>query len=200
MGERMAETISALPDHALQSRGPVSSAFVARGCSTLREAAAYLEALPYGRNVDPSNEYCVLDEGRGTCSTKHALLARLLAEEGVAGVDLYIGIYEMNEANTPGVGAVLARYGLTSIPEAHCYLRSRASRIDVTRLDFHGQAEIQGFLFEEVIRPDQVGDYKRAVHRRVLAEVAGRPPYRDFDADTLWVIREECIHALSSDA
>jgi hypothetical protein len=33
-----------------------------------------------------------------------------------------LGIYEMHERNTPGVGAVLEREGLSGIPEAHCYL------------------------------------------------------------------------------
>jgi hypothetical protein len=39
----------------------------------------------------------------------------------------------MHEHNTPGVGEVLARYGLLSLPEAHCYLMYNGMRIDVTR-------------------------------------------------------------------
>jgi len=38
-----------------------------------------VRALPYGRNGDRSADG-VLAEGRGTCSTKHALLHRLVAE------------------------------------------------------------------------------------------------------------------------
>jgi hypothetical protein len=167
---------------------------------TLREAAAYLWTLPYGRNTNPSDPLCVLEEGRGTCSSKHALLARLLAEEGVSGIELYLGIYEMSEANTAGVGRVLARYGLESIPEAHCYLRKGRQRIDVTRPVRPGQATIEPFLFEQAITPDQVGEYKRNVHRRVLGELAGKGAYHQFTPEALWLIREECIAAISDEA
>jgi len=53
-------------------------------------------------------------EGRGTCTTKHALLAELATEQRLP-VALVLGIYLMNERNTPSVGSVLARHGLTEI-------------------------------------------------------------------------------------
>ena len=62
----------------------------------------------------------VLTEGCGTCSSKHALLAGLAAAQRLP-VALMLGIYLMNERNTPGIGPVLARYGLAEIPEAHCF-------------------------------------------------------------------------------
>jgi hypothetical protein len=42
-------------------------------------------------------------EGRGTCSTKHALLAELATEQRLP-VALVLGIYLMNERNTPSGG------------------------------------------------------------------------------------------------
>ena len=60
-------------------------------------------------------------EGRGTCSTKHALLADL-ARENRRHVALVLGIYEMDEDNTQEIGTVLDRNGLPCVPEAHCYL------------------------------------------------------------------------------
>jgi hypothetical protein len=41
-----------------------------------------------------------------------------LAIEQNLDIVLVLGIYEMSEQNTPGVGAVLAKYGLTMLPEA----------------------------------------------------------------------------------
>src|SRR5204862_2107860 len=111
----------ALPDVPIAASGPVSTAFRARALSTLRTAARYVRDLPYGRVSDRARPVLVLEERRGTCTTKHALLAILAAEQGV-DLALTVGIYEMNEANTPGVGAVLAAHGLATIPEAHCYL------------------------------------------------------------------------------
>ena len=39
-----------------------------------------------------------------------------------------LGIYEMSDRNTPGVGRVLTAHGLSYIPEAHCYLRCQGER------------------------------------------------------------------------
>jgi len=63
---------------------------------------------------------------RFTCTTKHALLAALAREQHI-NAQLVLGIYEMSERNTPGVGHVLSRYGLSYIPEAHCHLRYKVS-------------------------------------------------------------------------
>jgi hypothetical protein len=100
-----------------------------------------------------------LREGKGTCSTKHALLA-VLAHEQDLPVVLTLGIYVMHERNTPGVGAVLTRYGLASLPEAHCYLTYAGRRIDITRSGVESTEPMTQVLYEAPIRPEQIGDYK----------------------------------------
>ena len=67
----------ALPEAMLQSARPISSVFMDRGIDNFRAAGRYLHHLPYGRNTDRADFRLVLTEGRGTCSTKHALLAEL---------------------------------------------------------------------------------------------------------------------------
>ena len=112
---------------------------------------------------------------------------------------LTLGIYEMHERNTPGVGAVLARYDLASVPEAHCYLTYEGARIDVTRSGAGPSEPIARFLHEEAIVPEQIGEYKVALHRRFIltwvgdhaAAVGGR------SCEEVWRIREECIAALA---
>jgi hypothetical protein len=137
----------------------------------------------------------VLDEGRGTCTTKHALLADLAREQDIP-VQLVLAIYEMSDRNTPGVGRVLARHGLPAIPEAHCFLRYHGERLDITGVPA-GAAPIDRFLHEEPITVAQIGAYKIALHRRVLADWAARQP-RGLTAEEAWRIREECIAALSA--
>src|SRR5215472_5557110 len=90
--------------------------------SSFRDAAHLVAALPYGRGSKRSDHLMVLFENKGTCSTKHGLLA-LLAQEQNLPIALYLGIYEMNGLNTPGVGPVLETNCLTAIPEAHSYLK-----------------------------------------------------------------------------
>ena len=189
----------ALPNVPLQLRGPVTVEFLARGIADFQAAGRYLQALPYGRTADRADFHAVLREGKGTCSTKHALLATLAQEQRLPVV-LTLGIYEMSERNTPGVGHVLARYGLATLPEAHCYLTYNGTRIDVTRSVTGPSEPITRFLHEETIVPEQIGDYKASVHRRFMEEWARARPKagKRRGLEELWRIREECIAALSA--
>jgi hypothetical protein len=185
-----------IPSAPLVGDGVVTRHFRDRGVTDFAAAARLVRALPYGRTSRRDDVTLVLREGRGTCSTKHALLATL-ARELRLDLVLTLGIYEMCEANTPGVGPVLARHGLASIPEAHCYLVHGTRRIDVTR-DVEAAQPIATFLHEEAIQPEQIGDYKVELHRRVLADwMRGHAEVKRRTLADLWAIREECIASLS---
>jgi hypothetical protein len=136
----------------------------------------------------------VLTEGRGTCSTKHALLADLACEHG-RSVVLRLGIYEMNGDNTPNVGPVLRRYGLDLGPEAHCYVAYRGARVDITRTV--ATNSIEAFLYEKTIEPAGVGAYKLDTHRQF---VRGWAAEQGLDFERVWPAREGCIEALSEAA
>lgn len=185
----------AFPRADIRLRGVASRAFRERSVPNLREAIRFVRDLPYGRPTDPSAPLAVLDEGRGTCSTKHALLARLFAEQELSGIRLTLGIYTMTEQNTPGVGEVLAEHGLEGIPEAHCYLLYDGRRFDFTRRE-HKEASIGRFVAEETIEPSGIGEYKTRRHRTYLVRWS-RHHGRDVDPEEIWRIREQCIAALS---
>jgi hypothetical protein len=140
----------------------------------------------------------VLTEKRGTCSTKHALLRRLAIEQNL-DIALVLGIYEMSEQNTPGVGVVLAKYGLVILPEAHCYLRMAGKRIDVPRAPYRGLAEpIADFLREEEIDPAQITNYKTEIHKQYLSRwITNSGGLEGRSIADIWKIREECIASLS---
>ena len=193
----MMRSWSALPHVPLQPTGQVTADFLTRHVTSFQAAGCYLYRLPYGRNTDRANFRLVLPEGRGTCSTKHALLAELAREQGLPLL-LTLGIYEMHERNTPGVGQVLDRYGLPFIPEAHCYLTYQEMRIDVTRSSVEPTEPIDRFLHKETIMPEQIGDYKVRVHRQFLQQWSARTclTHRRSFAE-IWRIREECIAALA---
>ena len=190
----MSSQLDVVPDTRIVAAGPVSDAFVVAGASSVRDAFELVWHLPYGRVADPGNPLALLSERRGTCSTKHALLARLLDEQDLEG-ELRLGIYEMSEANTPGVGVVLARHGLTAIPEAHCYLVLDGQRVDVTRLDGQGEEPIGAFMYEEPVEPEDIGEYKRTLHRRFIDAWAQESDC-GLTGEELWAIREACIEAL----
>jgi hypothetical protein len=185
----------ALPDDRLSSDGELTAQFSALGIADYRAAGRFVSQLPYGRNAERANFRLVLSERRGTCSTKHAIVAALAIENRLP-VELTLGIYEMNERNTPGVGAVLAEYGLVSLPEAHCYLTCRGIRIDVTRSSINPTEPISRFLHEEAISPEMIGDYKVRMHQNYIREWATRA-VTGRSWEQVWNIREQCISALS---
>lgn len=188
----------ALPKTSLTDAGPLSAEFIALGVTDLQAAGCYLQTLPYNRTANRADYQSVLRQSRGTCSTKHAILAALANEQKVA-LALILGIYEMHERNTPGVGPVLAQYHLAFIPEAHCYVTYDATRIDVTRSGAEPAEPIGRFLHEESIVPDQIGDYKVAMHRQFMQEWVHRHPgmVAGLDFEQVWQVREACIAALA---
>jgi hypothetical protein len=188
----------ALDPISFKPEGAVTAAFLHIGNEDLRSAAKWVRCLPYARNSRPDDPLIVLTEERGTCSTKHALLRRLAIEQNF-DIALVLGIYEMTEQNTPGVGDILRKYELVTLPEAHCYLRMAGRRIDVTRaVDQVPLAAISRFLHEEDIEPAQITDYKIALHRQFLLKwIADNNGLGARSLADLWRIREECIAGLS---
>jgi hypothetical protein len=195
----MPHRVASLIDKPLTAEGPITRLFRAAGAHDFAGAALHVLSLPYGRVTDRSRFWLVLEEGRGTCTTKHATLAELAREQGIE-VQLMLGIYEMSEGNTPGVGRVLSVHGLSCIPEAHCYLRCQGERIDMTGVS-PGAAPIERFLHEEPITVEQIGAYKNDLHRRFLRDWIPRTEtVRRRTLDDVWRIREECIAALGGGA
>lgn len=190
---KLSMTVDFLPDFPLQSHSATAHDFLALGCTSYREAARYVQNLPYGRNSNRADFRLVLREQHGTCSTKHALLAQLAQEHGV-DVELTLGMYEMNEKNTAGTGNILRRYRLDSLPEAHCYLIYDGNRFDLTRRVGTTEQNVD-FLIEETILPEQIGEYKVEQHRVFLRQWCVAT---GLDFDLAWKIREECIAAITT--
>lgn len=198
IGPRIRRTpIVGWPDVKLIDGDHVAAAFKRLGVMTTRDAARLIWRLSYGRSSDPENHLLVLSEGRGTCSGKHAILAMLAVELGLP-VELILTFYEMNEMNTPGVGAVLEAHGLCSILEAHCLLRYKGDYFDFTGLPGKDPSEPKRFVHSEVITPAQVCSYKLERHRRFLQEWLEQSQIAGLDLDRAWSIREACIKALAA--
>jgi hypothetical protein len=181
----------------LVDAAPLSRAAMSKGFATFEELAEFVRGLPYGRVTNPFDCLSVLTEGRGTCSAKHRLLAAVAHECGHPEVRLTIGIYEMCEENTPGVGTVLRDASLNSIPEAHCYLTVHGERFDYTGLP-SGAASPFSFLIEEhFVGPGDLPQLKEQYHRKALAAWAVRAGHSESSA---WQTREACIAALTADS
>jgi len=172
--------------------GNISSLFKAKNLMSYHQACDYVWHLPYGRTSDPYNFESVLTEGKGTCSSKHALL-KLLADEIGLDIELVMGIYPMKENNTPGVGVILEKSKFEYVPEAHCYLRYEGSRVDLTRFGAEAAEEINEFFTEVQLQPKELATVKAKIHRQFLVE-----KYGEGEFDLIWQVREACIAALST--
>lgn len=165
---------------------------------TFHQAINWVWKLPYGRNSVRSDYMLVPSEQRGVCSTKHAFIAKLAAEQGV-DLKLMTGIFFMDSFNTPKISAVLSQFELPGIPEAHCYLLGGSKRYDITAFDEQDQSFVVkvDLLYEEEIAPEQIGDYKIDLHQKWMVEWLSQNSELKTNFENLWQIRESCIRKLS---
>lgn len=167
------------------------------GINTMLESVKYISNLPYGRTSNRNDLTLIIDEQKGTCSSKHAALKQLDLDHGFDNFELVIGLYKMNAKNTKGIEPVLRQNKLDWIPEAHCYLRKDDERMDIT-FSNNGQFHLSSFILEEeAINPDQIGVYKVEKHRAFLRKWNNENK-TGYSFEQLWSIREACIKALES--
>jgi len=189
----MAQTI---PDFPLEQNLAITSAFAERGMFRFSEACEYVRNLPYGRTTNRAELLLVLKEGRGTCSSKHALLAAL-ARENAQPVKLMLGVFLLNAKLMPEVKYVQEKYQLDVVPEVHTYLVWCGERFDFTDRGMPVRPQHQ-FVLEEEIEPHQVDSYKPEMHREFIAGWLQRTGLNTrFGLDEMWQVREECIAARS---
>lgn len=181
----------------LPQNGSLSRLMIDKKISDFKTAIAYVNQLPYGRTSDRSEYRLIIPEHKGTCSTKHAFLKQLAVESQQEAVQLFIGIYQMNEINTKGVGSVLSNYQLDYIPEAHTYLKINGNLVDITRTTENEASFEDSLLLEEEILPHQIAEYKVQWHQNFLKQWISKEQ-RSYSFEEIWKIREECILALSS--
>ncbi len=163
------------------------------GVSTYQEALDFVNQLPYGRNQSTTIT-CVLEEKRGTCSTKHAFLAAL-AQENELPFKLMFGYYHMNEQNTPAIGDTLDNHGLPFILEGHCYLKFQGQIIDVTFPDSI-KMELGFDIFDEQeISPFKLHQKPFSHKEKLKKWLKDNPSYPIQDLEQVWKIRESCIKA-----
>jgi catechol 2,3-dioxygenase-like lactoylglutathione lyase family enzyme len=163
---------------------------------TWNELLEFVRQLPYGRNQNREDLSLVISEGKGSCSSKHALLKKIAENNQISGVELILGMYKMNQHNTPKIGTTLTDHGMDYIPEAHCYLKLNDTRFDLTLGNNHFEIPEKDILKEIVIAPEDVTSFKVAYHQTFLKIwMAENNILQDFA--TLWSVREMCIQKLS---
>jgi hypothetical protein len=126
---------------------------------------------------------------------KHALLAGLAREEGIA-VQLFLGFYELNGDNAPGCAKTLRHYGLDAVPESHCWLQYEGYFIDVSwPADAIRQRDLavkrRSYFWQQVIQPEDVDAKRDELHRAVIKEWAAKRGLM-YSVEQILAILAEC--------
>lgn len=184
-------------DFNITSNGPYSVAFREIGISSFKNACDFVARLSYGRNANREDFSLVLSEEKGTCSSKHALLASLALENGHPEIELIAGIFLMNGETHSKLRDFFKDKPYPNIPECHCYLRLKGERFDFTDLSDGLERIAPKLVREQRIDPNQVSDWKIMIHKHYLQGWLNRNPQFHITLDELWSDRETVIGLLS---
>lgn len=184
-------------DFELSSDQSYSARFREAGITSFLEACDFIARLPYGRNANREDFSLVLSEGKGTCSSKHALLAELALENGRPEVELIAGIFLMSGETHSQLTPFFENKPYASLPECHCYLRYNNQRFDFTDTSDALERIAPKLVREQRIDPSQVSDWKIVIHKDYLQRWLNRNPVIGMTLDEVWKDREEAIALLS---
>ena len=179
--------------------GHVSELFLSQGLTDLRSVLRWVQALRYERISNARDVSLVVQEQRGTCSSKHAVVALLANEQGWHDVKLVGIIYKMTEENTPGVGVVLKQRGISYVIEAHTMLRFKGLPVDITGISTGSRRALDDMLEEREMTVSELLSEKVLWHKAKWQRWLESHP-NGYTFEENWLIREACIDALSKKA
>lgn len=182
--------------HLLPANDALTQLVKEKGIYSWEKLIQYTRKIPYGRNTSRTDFSLVIKENKGTCSSKHAFLKSIADLNHIPDIKLILGMYKMNQANTPKIGNALSSHNVDYIPEAHCYLKIDNRTVDITTEASQFDTIKNDILQEKEITPEQVVEYKVKYHKSFIKKwIKGQNITYDFD--TIWSIREKCIKNLS---
>jgi hypothetical protein len=188
------DSYSLLPNVEISGPGVISSEFLRFGITGFNDACRYVHQLPYGYNSDRDDLLILFKEGRGSCTTKHAVIATL-AEELSLPIVKNIGIYRMTEDIVSGTNPILDKFNMPYVPMVHCFLVFRDYRVDLTEGNKNGKNRpIDEFLYTAAVIPNISGKDEYLLYRNVLKErILLREELKEIDIKRILQAREEGI-------
>ncbi|TFF89849.1 MAG: hypothetical protein EU548_06025 [Promethearchaeota archaeon] len=186
-----------LPDKLITPQGQISKKFLELGITSFKEACLYVHEIDYGYNSTYDNDMILFKENKGTCTTKHAIIAGL-AEELDVPIRKHVGVYKFTEEITTGAKAILEKYEIPYVPMVHCFLVYRNYRVDLTEGNDNGKkTSINNFIEVREVKPfisrkEEYLWFKKVLKEKIL-------PTEEMDSigeKTLLKAREEGIKLL----
>lgn len=187
------------PNARINSSGVISNEFLRLGVTGFIDACRYVQQLSYGYNSFRDDLFILFREGKGNCTTKHAVIATL-SEELDLSIEKNIGIYGMTEDIVTGTKDILRAFSLPYVPMLHCFLVYGDYRVDLTQGNRNGKNRpIDKFLHTEKVIPNISAKeeyllYRNALNNRILL----RDELLGVDIKRILQAREEGIKVLKS--
>jgi len=164
------DKFTVFPDKSLSNDGIISAEFLSLGIKTFLQACRYVQELPYGYNSDRDDLMILFKEKKGTCTTKHAVIATL-AEELNLSIEKSIGIYAMTEQIVTGTDEILKKHHLPYVPMIHCFLFYGQYRVDLSEGNNNGKNQsIEEFLFTQRVEPNISEKAEYLLYRKALKD------------------------------
>jgi hypothetical protein len=187
------EQLYVIPNLTINSSGRISHKFSSLNINSLHEACIWIKDLPYGYNSTSEDSIILFEENKGTCSTKHSVIAEL-AEELNLPLYKFICFYKLNSQIIEGIDAILSEYDLEYIPQTHCVLGIKSSFFDLTKGNCHGKkSEIVDLdlFFKVPPNPDKLLIEK--IYNSGLEYYGNRDPkFANYDPNKYREILEKC--------
>jgi hypothetical protein len=193
------DKFTVFPEKSIIGAGPVALAFLDLGIQSFQDACRYVHALPYGYNSDRDDLMILFKEKRGTCTTKHAVIATLAAELGLP-ITRGVGIYPMTEVIVTGADRILAEYSLPYVPMIHCFLEYGNCRVDLTEGNRNGKNRpIDYFLYTDRVEASISARDEYLIYRKALSDVIlKRDELQGVDIKRILHAREEGLKLLKA--
>ncbi|HUW91296.1 MAG TPA: hypothetical protein VMV43_12355 [Candidatus Nanopelagicaceae bacterium] len=160
-----------LPDAEIKPVGELSIKFLDLGIKTFREACDYVHKIDYGYNTNYEDKMIFFKEKRGSCTTKHAVIAGLAQE---LNIPLYkhVCVYKFTEEITTGVNEILKKYEIPYVPKVHCFLVYDKYKFDLTEGNYNGKKKpINEYIHSERVDPYISRKDEYLLFKKVLKEI-----------------------------
>ncbi|MHA1355959.1 MAG: hypothetical protein ACTSR1_12375 [Candidatus Heimdallarchaeota archaeon] len=155
--------------------------------------------MKYGYNSDKDDKLILFKEMKGSCTTKHGVIATL-AEELEIPLNKKVGIYKLTEEIVSGTNSILKEHDLPYVPMIHCFLVYENYRFDLTEGNFNGKkTSIDEFIQDEKVIPFITVKDEYLLFLKVLKEkILPSKEMKGKDRRTILKAREEAIKLLKA--
>ncbi|NVM18876.1 MAG: hypothetical protein HWN80_14260 [Candidatus Lokiarchaeota archaeon] len=188
-----------LPDAVIKPIGELSNKFLNLGIKSFNDACDYVHNIDYGYNSNYEDKMIFFKEKKGSCTSKHAVIAGLAQE---LNIPLYkhVCVYKFTEEITTGVQEILNKYEIPYVPMVHCFLVYKNYQFDLSEGNYNGKKKpIDEYIHAERVDPfisrkDEYLLFKKVLKEKVLTskEMEG------IAEKTLLKAREESITLLKN--